>query len=271
MPSPDWEVNLAISGAVRVKAREILNVEKWTRHVGRDPFWTTVKLNNVVNGIEASVLVKARTTDAANDTAVYFFGQMLDVLAFKLEMPLYLSLFAPQYRRVDTHVKRIVSREEWLEAFELGKEYFVNRRTFSRALSWYRKGLNTEDPIDKLTAFWSVLEGLGSKYARSTPRTNLGAINQIMDCFDQLWGDQTTWRVIPNNPGIVNQFHDDRNGISHGFIDLDIDQIRGIGERLPILQQLAHAFLADWETQGREIERRFSELTPRGVDVGPVG
>ena len=257
LPIAEWEVNLAVSGPISVSGRENLNVEKWTSHVRRhDPFWTTVQLSSVPNGVQASVIVKARTTESANDTAVFFFGQMLDVLAFKLNMPLYLSLFAPRYRRVETHVKRIVAKEEWLDAFDQGKEYFINRRTFSRALSWYRKGLTAEDSIDKLIAFWSVLEGIGSKYARDTERTRKGAINQIMDCFDQLWGDKKMWRVIPNNPTIVNQFHEDRSGIAHGYMDLDVDQIREIGERLVTLQQLAYEFLLDWEMKGKALERQ---------------
>jgi len=44
------------------------------------------------------------------------------------------------------------------------------------------------------------MEGFGSKSARRNERTHLGAINQICDCFDQLWGTVDNWKVISGSP-----------------------------------------------------------------------
>ncbi len=241
----EWKVKLAVSGAIAVKHPLTLSVEKGTHR-----FWTTVKLSNARSGIEAEVIVRASTYESANDSAVYFLGQMLDVLCLRLNTALYVSLFAPEFRPLASHVKRVVGEDEWLQAFGLGREYSHGRKTYSRSLTWYRKGLNSEDVIDKLIAFWSALERIGTKYARPNPRTEQGAINQICDCFDQLWGECSKWKVIPNDPSKLNEFHDYRNGISHGFMDIDIEQIREIGSKLPLLEQLTYAFLSDWERHG---------------------
>jgi hypothetical protein len=241
----EWKVELAISGPISVKTRLTLSVEK-----GHNlPFWTTVDLKNSPHGIIAEVNARAETDNEANDAAVFFIGQMLDLMCLRLNSPLYVSLFGAQFRPINTNVKRIIDEEKWKEAFRLGREYGIARPVFSRALSWYRKGLTSEDPIDQLIAYWSCLEGIGAQFARRNDRTRNGAINQICDCFDQLWEGTANWKVIPNEAQRINQYHRFRNGISHGFMPVYPDSLRQIAEQLPVLRALVHAFLSDWEAK----------------------
>ncbi len=248
----EWEVELAISGAVTVGERVLhILAEKGEAN----PFTTTISLSKVSQGVRCILIARAFTQENANDAAVYFVGQALDVLSLRLNTPLYLNLFKPDYRQSSVHVRRIVTKREWQQAFHLGRQYSLYRRYFSRAISWYRKGLVSEDPIDRVIAFWSALEALGSVFYRNNQRTQQGIINQVCDCFDQLWGSVEQWKAIPNNPNVVNEFHNYRNGFSHGFMRVDIETIRDIVVRLPIYQDLVYAFLSDWEQQGELLER----------------
>lgn len=240
---PEWNVQLAISGPVAVKERLELDVQKGMDH----PFWTRVKLINKQPGVQAEVVARATTIEEANDAAVYFVGQMLDVLCLWLDLPLHLSLSGPDFRPLPGHVKRLVEKDEWERAFRRGREYGLQWPAYSRALSWYRKGLVSEDPIDKLLAFWNSLEVLGSKHARKTERTEKGAINQVCDCFDQIWKSVGSWRVIPDEAERVNAFYELRIGVAHGARRVDVETIREIALQLPKLKELAHAFLSDWE------------------------
>lgn len=248
----EWEVRLAISGPIAVRRPITLSVEKGYHY----PFWTTVKIAKAPQGVLVDIIARAYTQREANDSAVYFVGQMLDVLCLQTDLPLYLSLEGIQFRSLDTNTRRLIEPQEWDEAFRLGRDYGIARPTFSRALSWYRKGLTSEDPIDKFLAFWSSLEGVSAKFARANGRTRQGAINQICDCFNQLWNNVEYWHVIPNDAQWVNRFHERRNGISHGFITVNVETIQEIASELPKLQELAFAFLTDWQDHGPNPEPR---------------
>lgn len=248
----EWEVKLAISGPIAVSRNLQISVEK-----GHLPFMTTVKLKNVKQGVEAEVIAIAKTPEEANDVAVYFVGQMLDVLSLRLDLPLYLSLFSPEFRPLNMHVKRRVEEREWREVFRLGRDYGMHRSTFSRALSWYRKGLISEDPIDKLIALWLSLEVVGSKYAHDNERTRKGSKNKVLDCFDQLWGTTDKWKIIPNNSAWIDKIYTLRNHIAHGAMPVDVEAIKEITSELPKLRELAHTFLIDWESQGGIVKRTF--------------
>jgi len=115
----EWIVKLAISGPITIKNSLTLNVKK-----GHElPFWTQVKLKKASQGVWAEVIAKANTQNDANDAAVFFVGQMLDVLCLWTDLPLYVSLFDDQFRSYRNRVQRIVEESEWKRAFKLGREW----------------------------------------------------------------------------------------------------------------------------------------------------
>lgn len=246
-----WNVRLSISGPITIRKTMALNVEKGYI----EPFQTTIKLSQASKGVWAEVVVKAITIEEANDAAVFFVGQMLDILCLRINLPLHVSLFDKNFRSFAALANRIVEEDEWLTAFRDSREYGINRPIYSRALSWHRKGTTSEDVIDKFIAFWSAIEGFGSESARRNDKTKCGSINQICDCFDQLWGEESQWKVIPNNSNWVNQFNKTRNGIAHGFIPVNVDTVREISSQLPKLQELVYVFLSEWEEHRPNIAR----------------
>ncbi|RCK72741.1 MAG: hypothetical protein ANABAC_1275 [Anaerolineae bacterium] len=250
---PEWEVELVITGPISLPRTRslVLHVEKGERN----PFTTTIKLSKAPHGILCVLIARAFDHENANNAAVYFVGQALDVLCLKVDLPLYINLYRSEVRFASDSVRRVINESEWTNAFTLGREYSLNRGYFSRAISWYRKGLGSEDPIDRVIAFWSALEGISSQYYRPNDRTEQGIINQICDCFDQLWGTTENWRVIPNEPDVINHFYNFRNGFSHGFMRVDIETIKKVVGKLPVYQKLVREFLLEWESKGRVIER----------------
>jgi hypothetical protein len=212
--------------------------------------------------VRITVGTHANSLQGANDAAVYFVGQAIDVLSLRINLPLYMNLFRPEFRAEQNHVKRVINSDEWQEAFRSGQNYAIDRRTFSRALSWYRKGLVGENPVDQLLAYWAVLESISSQFSQRNTRTEGGVINQICNCFDQLWQDVSHWKVITNDAAAVNRFYVLRNEIAHGAIRVDIEKIKEILKVLPKYQRLARQFLLDWEVHGvsREQEHRIENL-----------
>lgn len=124
---------------------------------------------------------------------------MLDVLALRLNMPIevYINEKIENIKRDD--VKAMVSQKEFEQCFRDSRSLNLNTnfRTFLRGLNWFRKGLYTNDPIDKFFAFWNSISIVGQKYFRpGEGTTGKGSINQICDCFEQLWGTNENWSLI---------------------------------------------------------------------------
>lgn len=240
----EWSVKLAISGPISVKSLVSISVEKGFNN----PFMTTVKIRPATHGIRVELIARADNQSEANDAAVFFVGQMIDHLSFQLNLPLSVSLYGEQFQSgLSGNVHRIVSRDEFIEAFTTSRQFGENRRVLMRALGWYRKGITSEDPIDKFIAFWGSLEGFGSESHRRNEATARGSINQICDCFDQVWGNVIHWKIIPNEANKINRFGEIRNGIAHGFVPVTIETIREINRELPIIQELSYQFLNDWQ------------------------
>jgi hypothetical protein len=246
----EWIVELAISGPITTKAHLQLVVQKGENF----PFMTFVKIRNAEHGISAELIARADNPDDASDAALYFVGQMLDVMCLRINLPIYLSHVELKFRPINKNVKRIITEDELNEYFRLGREYGMNRKTFGRALSWYRKAKTSEDSIDKFLGFWSSIEAVCSKYARENERTSKGIINKICDCFDQLWESMENWKVIPSGVEWVKKFQNMRNGIAHGLITVNIDNLKEIVNHLGTLESLAYEFLKEWEIRRLDVQ-----------------
>jgi len=247
----EWKVTLAVSGPITVEQPTKFNAQKGTEN----PFWTRMKVTSAQHGVKIELVARADNQSEANDAALYFVGQALDHLCLSIDLPLYVSLTGTQFRPLDDNVKRILNTRDWINCFEQARDINENRRVFSRSISWYRKGMVSEDPIDSFLSYWSSIESTGSKFAEENGRVN-GVINKICNCFDQMWGTCPNWEVIPDEAGKVNEFYDLRNGIAHGFISVDIDTLKRINHKLPIIKELSKNFLRDWEERGVSPEPR---------------
>jgi hypothetical protein len=239
----EWDVSLTIAGAISVKRAIEIDVMKGSRH----PFLTTVRISGNQNGLDLRVVSQSRDRHGAAQSALFFVGEMLNVLTLRVNIPLHLSLADTRPRPVMDSVKMLVERDEWVELFSLGRNYGQERPVFSRALSWYRKGLNSEDPIDKLLAIWLSLEVIGKSCGRNIKISDSEIVNRISDCFNHVWGQPQGWQVIPNGLNQFQQIKAHRNAIAHGNFHVTPEKLQEISDEVPRLQEVARAFLIEWE------------------------
>jgi len=252
---PEWYVALSVCGPISVRRRLFINVEK-----GYDlPFWTNVSISRIYNGVKIEVTARAEGQEEANEAGLFFVGQALDVLSLRTNLPITMFLADSENEIKTIGAKRLVVEQEWEEVFRSGRYLGLTRPAFSRAVSWYRKGLESNNPIDRFMALWTSMESVASQCARQNERTALGIINKICDCFDQLWTDEAHWKVIPSNVAHLNKLYNYRNTITHGAVAIQIENLKEIAHELSLVQTLAFNFLTDAEhnlTERHDHERR---------------
>ena len=244
--TPIWEVTLFVSGPITVTQRLNLNEPKGFRL--QDPFYSDIAIERVNFGIEATVTAYASTKQLAYKAALLFFGQMLDALAIQVDQPVYLSLYKRRSNFDEVYnTRRRIEREEWRNAFREARLLALSETTFLRALSWYRKGLYTEDPFDKFLAFWNSIEIVAGKYHPPIPedRSN-GSKSQIWESFKALWGECEKWPVIGGNTDWIDNNFDIRTEIAHGTKPIEIEAVEAVLDKLDTIKQVAYVFLKEW-------------------------
>jgi hypothetical protein len=243
---PIWEVQLFIYGPVTTKVRMVLNEPKGFRL--DDQFHSNIELNRTSSGVSSHVTARAETSQLARKAALFFFGQMLDVLAVQIDQPMYISLHEKQPSRSEIHhVRRIVEREEWHSSFSDARSLSQTEPTFLRAMGWYRKGLYTEDPFDKFLAFWNAIEIVATKYRPKNEASNKGSKSQIWECYKLLWGKCEQWPIIPGDKSWIDDNHEMRTDIAHGIASVDVRRVEMVLAKLNDIQKVAHKFLSDWK------------------------
>ena len=253
----EYEVALYIHGPITVKGRITLREPKGQNP--DDPFHSDISLTKTQYGVLATLTARtdADSTNAkdemlATKAALHFLGQTLDVLALDIRRPLYLSLLDRPKGWPKEHRQRLfVAQDSWHSAFN-GSRVLGERHTadFLRALSWYRKGQYTEDPLDKFLAFWNSIEGVATKYA---PRDNctgrMATKCYVWESFKLVWGRCEQWPVIPGESGWIDEYYNTRKDIAHGAMSVSIRRIETVLERLDSIEAVAHRFLSDWRAQ----------------------
>jgi hypothetical protein len=243
MERGEWEIGMAVTGDVAVRRPIKIDVMKGSRN----PFMTTVRIESAQHGVNLKVISQSRSAKGAAHSGLFFVGEMLNVLCLQLDTPLYLSLSDVDTGNLPKSVRRIISRDEWTRMFTLGREYGQSRSVFARSLSWYRKGLNSEDQIDKLLAIWLSLEVIGKNSGRNTNKTNSEIVNRITHCFNHIWGTPANWPVVPSGEDWFYNIKDKRNDIAHGTFNIHPESLEAISDDVNKIQKLARAFLLSWE------------------------
>ena len=193
--TPTWMIDLFVYGPIAIRQRRSINEPKGF-HL-ENPFYSDVDIDKSQYGVKATVTALASSNHLAQKAALLFFSQMLDVLALQINSPLILSLTDRLFRTTDTpNIRRIIELETWRECFREARLLALAEPTFLRALGWYRKGLTTEDPLDKFLAYWNSIEIVTSKYHPPIPpnRPN-GSKSQIWESFKLRWGECNQWPV----------------------------------------------------------------------------
>jgi hypothetical protein len=238
MPRTVWEITLEVGGPVKVEHPFSMRQAKGFEQ--GDQFYSDIKIANVHNGLKANVTAYADTQDVAYKAALYFFGSMIDVLCFKIDLQLFLYYYNSSFSNNDGFAtKRILTQELFVKCFNIARDYSMDehKAAIIRAMSWYRKGIMTYDPIEKFLSFWNVIECLGAKYHTPTERTADGAINQIYQSFLDYFGCENEWG-IPER--WINEIHSIRNQLVHGVDAINIHTIEKVSQCNELLKATAY-------------------------------
>jgi hypothetical protein len=243
-----YEVELLVSGPITIRRPISFDTDK-ELHLG-DIFRSDISTKKHAQGIVVTSTVYTIDQDRAHKVALLFVGKMLDILAIKTNSPLNVSL--NEYRQLTDKniVKTLIDEQELRSCFELSRQLNLHEGKILRALNWYRKGLYTDDPFDKFLAFWNSINVVAAGYHNQNPRTSLGIVNQIWDCFSTLWSnDCNNWEFINGDTRWINDNNDIRNDIAHGSIAVEINYVENVITRLKTVQKVAYKFLTEWATR----------------------
>lgn len=256
---PKWTTNIFVHGPIDVDS-EISFRSRKDIEIG-DPLYSNVKIKKDRDGIKLSVNSFAPDMEFGKKAALIFSGLALDVLSVKTKCPLYISIHEqrPRYNFSEYDILRTVIEEEWKFAFQESRLLTLTEPTFLRALGWFRKGLNSDDPFDKFLAFWNSIEVVAGKYHTPNERTRQGVKNQIWQCFSDLWGDCEEWKIIGGRTEWIDNNYEVRKNVAHGIISIDVASIEEISNKLSIIEKLASIFLLDWRTNKLNPENQINE------------
>lgn len=265
--TPIWEVVLYVEGPVTVRRRVLTTQQKGFRVV--DPFYSDIEIMGLPSGLKATVTARAPDQVVAYKAAVFFFGHMVDALTLAINQPMYLSLTQSERTHAQRHdVKRRIEQDEIENAFREAHVLGRGSPSFLRSLGWYRKGLTTDDPLDKFLAFWNAIEIVAGKYYHYVPgidkeRAKKGSKCQVWECFKALWGPCAEWPVIPGQTGWIDDSYSVRLDVAHGVAFIDVHKVAEVAERLPAIEQVCFGFLSGWRERFLEMDRHPpSETVP---------
>jgi hypothetical protein len=242
-------VRLYVYGSITVRHDSPIRLREPKGRNPEDQFFSDIHVRDSDAGAVITLTARADSKPLAQRAALHFVGQALDVLALDTRQPIYLSQYSRQPIRPETRdVTRIIERDELHRAFATARDLEDEWRPFLRALSWYRKGLYTEEPFDKFLAFWNSIEGVTSKYYPSGSCTGRGSKCHMWECFKEIWGECEDWPIISGNRSWIDDNYDTRKNIAHGIMPVDIRRTESVIDMLDTIEAVAHTFLTNWRT-----------------------
>jgi hypothetical protein len=263
---PTWEVKLSVDGPIKSSPIPSFKIFKGCRE--DDPFYSDISIKNSPYGVAIFVTAFAPNSELARKAAILFIGKMLDTLALKMKLPLFLSFTEEvSNRKYNKNVRRIIEKEEWVSAFKDARLLNKHEPTFLRALGWYRKGLYTNDSYDKFLSFWNSIEITATKYHPKTERTSSGSKNQIWECFKTLWGECANWPIIGGNEQWIDENNSVRKSIAHGVAPITVEYVKNVLDKLGELEQIAHLFLVNWRNRFEISDHLSSLLEHIGIEA----
>ncbi|MCK5538687.1 MAG: hypothetical protein KAI79_17820 [Bacteroidales bacterium] len=239
-----WEVTLTIIGSIKVQQTIKFKTDKELQ-IG-NIFRSEVVITNHSQGIKITSTVYSINQNSAYKIALLFIGKMLDVLSINISTPLQIIQSNNMRISENTDVKAIISKEEFKKCFEISRDLNLRETAYSRSLSWYRKGLCSNDAFDKFLAFWNAINVVASKYHTPDERTKKGIKNQIWNCFITLWGECEDWAIIEGDDNWIDDKNGIRDNIAHGLIPVDAQYVEAIILKIDDVKNVAKEFIIEW-------------------------
>ncbi len=239
-----YEVEFYIDGPI--KFRNNINFQTTKELDLGNVFDSDISIRTSPRSNLINATVYTNDIDRAEKVAGLFIGKMLDVLCVKTNCK--LDIYTFENRNINYNIKAIVDIVDIRNSFEIARELnlHITNNKMLRAYSWYRKGLNSDNTLDKFLAFWNSISVISDAYCNDNDRTKKGIINRIWDCFIQVWEENSNWPLIGGNEDWVNDHNEIRNQIAHGGMTVDIEYINNILDKIQTLEKVNYRFLKDF-------------------------
>ncbi|MFH1001139.1 MAG: methylamine utilization protein MauJ [Bacteroidota bacterium] len=245
---PKWIVTIYASGPIVAENR--FNFTKRKDINTAHALYSNIKVMNAHGGgLIIELNVYAKNHNLAEKAAFTFLGYAFDVLSFKLNLPIELSVFdRRQSQRDQFPIRREITIKEFSDSFDESRLLRLTEPFFLNAHSWFRKGLISENPIDKYLAFWNSIEILAANYHIKSEKTKKGIKNQVWSIFHELFGETENWKtVILDYDNWINKTYFLRKEIAHGSGDIgETEFIESILDSTEELQIISMALLRKW-------------------------
>ena len=253
MSLANWEVDLNVYAPITVKGSVHLREPKGFSL--SNPFQSEVRIKATSVGVQVTATAYASNVQNALKVTQVFIGYMLDTLTLTIDLPLFLSYTPAKINRGENFSeRRIITEQEWHDAFQEARLLSIAKPSFLRALGWYRKGLYTEDILDSFLAYWNAIEIVASKYHPDNEEAKNGSKSQVWECFKLIWGECEQWPTIPGQTDWIDHNYASRIAVAHGTQPISIESFENIIHKIPVIRLIAYQFLSTW---------RASQLNPQ--------
>lgn len=228
----NWEVELLVSSNSKVASQIAFTAPKGNIN----PFDSKILIDNYYNSLTVNIQAIADTEEDAIDAAFYFIGQALNYMSWYTKSPFELYTYLEQAQlRKRKIAKQVINKETWEQAFIHGRNIQVYEPKLAMSLGWYRKSLNSEDPIDAFLSTWLVIETLCNDITLNETSREEQAFDQNNNTKKGKIFYQIKQQINATNLTIAITFSrlydikNRRNDIAHGsFVINDIDIIKEI-------------------------------------------
>lgn len=269
---PSWEVTIFANGKITV--RGTFELIKRKDFVSNRPLNSTITVSKQRihlsrrGGLEITLDAFAENENYAIKAALTFLGYSIDVLSHKSGLPINLSLYPSENFQMEHQpALREITQIEFSDCFDESRLLRLTEPAFLNALSWYRKGLCSENSIDKFIGYWNSIEVLAANYHIRNLHTIKGIKNQIWSIMHQLYGNPGNWLIVNSDEEFIEKIYSLRNKIFHGSGEIGQSGfIEGIINIVPEIQFVSGRLLSDWRINVLKPEAKINQEIRNRLD-----
>lgn len=247
---PVWTFDLFVYGAFQIQGR--WNLEDPEDFSPEEVFFRALEFKSSPHGAQVILKVEAAAGHFAHHVALFHLGQVVDVLAMRCNLPMFVSRTEPRpFARSQGNLKRVIEQSEWQSAFHEASQLNQREPAFLRALGAYRNALCAESAHQRFASFWNAISLVAASIdvsdKTSSPATHPELL-RIQQCFRQLWGEPSQWPPFCTLEDLNNLLAT-HTQFFHDAASIHPQHVVQLVEQLERIHRLSHAFLTDWRNQ----------------------
>jgi len=250
---PIWVFDIGVHGPFVMQGRFLL--DEVDAFLPDEPFFLHVEVKSAPHGAQLSCKVTAETGVLAQQLALVYVDQWLDVLSAQSNLPLFSSRQeARPFGRDRFPMKRALEKHEWQNAFRETHHFRAQEGDFLRALGLYRKALCEENPIERYGLFCeAILQAAPAEQDHSAAALQ----RHVLALCTGLWGEISSWPDFLRGDKALHGLLSPYLQRSTAAPLLPSAMNKWI-DKLPQIHRLAHTFLAAWRNQKIEVPGHYT-------------